>query len=84
MSANEKTQPTRRINLSVASGPNPPWTGQYFTCEHCGAHYQLGASDECEPKIGFPPGYFLAPACWTCEHRNTITVPTFEPEANPS
>lgn len=83
MSANETTQPTRRINLSVALGPNPPWTGQYFTCEGCAAHYQLCASDECSPIDGAASGY-LAPPCWTCEHRNVITVPIFEPEGIPS
>jgi hypothetical protein len=49
MSKDETASPTPRIIIGAAkTDPNPPWTGVYFSCE-CGAQYQLGCADECEP-----------------------------------
>ena len=72
-SSTETTAPTQRMNLGLASGPNPPWTNIYFDCD-CGARYQLGASDECDSVDGTGTA-FLAPECWTCGRRNMVTLP---------
>lgn len=89
MSKDETTQPAQRIKLSVASGPNPPWTGFYFTCGGCGAHYQLGAADECEERLQVSDDFrsFDTPPCWTCEKVNVITLfkeDEYSTEGNPS
>lgn len=72
---------SERMNLIAATGPNPPWTGLYFNCEQCGAHYQLGASDVLKPadvetRADAQP--WLAPACWTCGHVNVVWTPAFK------
>ena len=64
---------SQRMSLSLADGPNPPWTNLYFDCE-CGARYQLGASDELKPIEGARRTAFETFPCWTCEKRNVVTV----------
>jgi hypothetical protein len=84
MSASQTTQPAQRIALSVASGPNPPWTNKYFVCA-CGAKYQLGCSDECEEvDRGVDALWIKTSPCWTCGKVNVIKIPRDEPERNPS
>jgi hypothetical protein len=75
MSAKETTSPAQRINLSLALGPNPPWTNEYFDCK-CGARYQLTAADECVERLQVSDGFqsFDTPPCWTCGKVNVITL----------
>lgn len=84
MSKDETTQPAQRMKLSLASGPNPPWTGLYFACA-CGAEYQLCASDECVERLRmeFESRRVETPPCWTCGKVNTVPISS-EPEGNPS
>jgi len=103
VSKDETTRPAPRILIGPATEPNPPWTGLYFVCEHCGGKFQLGCADECElitdatPKTvnlsldairaetaGTGAELWLTPPCWTCELRNVIRTPIFQPEGNPS
>jgi hypothetical protein len=77
----------QRIAIGLATGENPPWTGQYFACA-CGAEYQLCASDVCVelPRMEFESRRIETPACWTCGRVNRIPVSsdqTFQ-EGNPS
>ena len=85
---NETTSPTPKIRLSdPKTDANPPWTGTYFVCEQCGAKFQLGAADDCEPADvphAADANFWLAPPCWGnpreeffCGFRNVIRTPRF-------
>lgn len=62
--------------------PAPWWTGVEFTCEKCGAVFQLEAADKCIPALivheGDLPNRYNTPACWNCDTVNTIEGPVEE------
>lgn len=63
-------------NITATTAPLPPYTNARFTCERCGAEYQLCSTDECKElvRMEFESRRFETPACWTCEHVNVIKI----------
>jgi hypothetical protein len=73
MSATETSAPQQKIAIAVDPSPPPPWAGVKFTCEKCGAIFQLQAADKCAVIDPAAAAYFM-PACWDCGHVNVVTI----------
>jgi hypothetical protein len=73
----EPLVPTRPMKIAPTETPAPPWTGQVFVCDKCGAENQLEAADVCVP-LNPPDGeHYLTPRCPTdgCGYISVIMLP---------
>jgi hypothetical protein len=72
----EPLNSTNRIELAPSDAPPPPWTGVKFTCEQCGAEYQLEAADSCELRLilNDRPKIYTTPPCRDCGRVNVIEL----------